>query len=450
MKKRIVQSLCAPLLLLALATTGRSITTPVSGPQAIAGLRIKGADSTSSPPASASQPTPEPGKGTGANSASPPAGTLQITSLLDGSPTVPASGNVGLNHNLWVVLNRRPDVPADRYTLFLNGVEVKGLGPATDVTPGGGRPEFALQFKLRRVSDNADFWRVLLGSPKETIPVTVSLGQTADPCQATQQACKRVETRIAGGTAATFEFVVFTGLRLGGALLAIAIVVVLVWGHARTRTTLRDNLLPQLPPELQTYSLARWQMAFWFTLIFASFVFLFVLLWDYNTISTPALALMGISGATALASVAIDAAKDSPADAANRGLKALGLNTYADVLRVRQEIADRQRELVANPPAQRRDQLQLEIQDRNNILRTYEDRTRPFVSQGWFNDITTDINGPCVHRVQVVIWTVALGIVFVIGVYRDLAMPEFSSTLLALMGISGAGYVGFKFPEVNS
>jgi hypothetical protein len=43
-----------------------------------------------------------------------------------------------------------------------------------------------------------------------------------------------------------------------------------------------------------------------------------------------------------------------------------------------------------------------------------------------------------------------LGAVFIIGVYRDLAMPEFGSTLLALMAISNAGYVGFKMQEQNS
>jgi hypothetical protein len=43
-----------------------------------------------------------------------------------------------------------------------------------------------------------------------------------------------------------------------------------------------------------------------------------------------------------------------------------------------------------------------------------------------------------------------LGLVFLIGVYRDLAMPEFGNTLLALMAISSAGYVGFKYPEKNN
>jgi hypothetical protein len=38
--------------------------------------------------------------------------------------------------------------------------------------------------------------------------------------------------------------------------------------------------------------------------------------------------------------------------------------------------------------------------------------------------------------------------VFVRLVYNDFAMPEFSPTLLGLMGISSGTYLGFKFPEV--
>lgn len=241
-----------------------------------------------------------------------------------------------------------------------------------------------------------------------------------------------------------------SGTRLILAILAIAIVIALVWGHARTSTTLRNSYLPQLPPSQQTYSLARWQMAFWFTLIFAAFVYLYILSGDYNTITAQALALMGISGTTALAAVAVDVVKDSPADAANRGLQALGIQSYDDVLRLNKEISDRETEATGNPPPARLSQLQSEIQDRRNILRTYEVRTRPFVTQGWFKDVTTDVNGPTVYRLQVLIWTVMLGIVFVVEVYRNRTMPHFSPVLLTLMGISGAGYVGFKYPEVNS
>ena len=173
----------------------------------------------------------------------------------------------------------------------------------------------------------------------------------------------------------------------------------------------------------------------------------------------------GISGVTAAAAVAVDVKKNSPADDANRGLQALGLKTYDDVLRLGKEIAQREGELAdlltssprapgatssLSPAEQRRAQLQIEIQDRRNVLRTYDEKTRPFVSQGWFKDITTDLNGTALHRLQSFCWTVALGVIFVYQVYRGLAMPEFNGTLLALMGISSAGYVGFKMQEVNN
>jgi len=44
-------------------------------------------------------------------------------------------------------------------------------------------------------------------------------------------------------------------------------------------------------------------------------------------------------------------------------------------------------------------------------------------------------------------WTIVIGLVFVVAVYRSLAMPDFSATLLGLMGISAGTYVGFKIPD---
>jgi len=373
---------------------------------------------------------------------------------------------VGLNAKLWVVLTQRLPLAPDKYALFMNGSEVKGLDPAVGGTyqGEGGASMPALVFKLQRNKNNDAFWKELLGSVIGMhVPVAVSLGEQSGDG-------KSAQPTITGTSVmnASFGFEVIGFWRLVCALAAVVAVISLVWGHARTRTTLRDNLLPQLPASQQTYSLGRWQMAFWFTLIFAAFVYLFVILGDTDTISAQALALMGISSTTALAAVAIDVAKDSPADAANRGLQALGLKTYADVVRIRQEILDRQQQLAGlpseeavssearhgkhlrSPFEEHRKQLQIEIQDRDNILRTYNANIRPFITQGWFKDITTDLNGTAIHRVQAVCWTAALGVVFVIDVYHGLAMPPFNEHLLELMGISSAGYVGFKYPEVNN
>ena len=48
------------------------------------------------------------------------------------------------------------------------------------------------------------------------------------------------------------------------------------------------------------------------------------------------------------------------------------------------------------------------------------------------------------HRFQIVAWTLVLGVVFFSEVKTKLAMPEFNSTLLTLMGISSGTYLGFK------
>jgi hypothetical protein len=391
---------------------------------------------------------------------------------------------------------------ADKYVLFLNGSELKDIGTPTyrAFTPTGENDEtHALVFKLKRTPNNKDFWSGLMGSPRDRVrEVAVSLavkgndGKTQAPTIVGEKLPNKIKATDQQQPS-TFDFQVWTWIWSGIAAGAVGLVIFLVWGHARRSTTLRDNLVPQLPPGQQPYSLARWQMAFWFVLIFSSFIFLYLLLWDYNTVSTQALALMGISGATALAAVAVDIAKDSPADATNRALQALGLNTYADVLRMRQETdarisdistaqddfskkqaaAARAKEAadaanalpgseqcaadakaaasLADIAEKQLEKLREEIQDRRNVLRTYDEKVKPFMTQGWFKDITTDLNGPTVHRIQVLCWTIALGFIFLVGVYRDLTMPpDFSVTLLALMGISSAGYIGFKYPEKNN
>ncbi|WP_157816799.1 hypothetical protein [Nostoc flagelliforme] len=69
------------------------------------------------------------------------------------------------------------------------------------------------------------------------------------------------------------------------------------------------------------------------------------------------------------------------------------------------------------------------------------------VSEGFFYDILSDINGVNFHRFQTFIWTVAIGLFFVWEVLKNLAMPEFDETLLTLQGISAATYLGLRGQE---
>jgi hypothetical protein len=68
-------------------------------------------------------------------------------------------------------------------------------------------------------------------------------------------------------------------------------------------------------------------------------------------------------------------------------------------------------------------------------------------SEGFLLDILRDETGVIYHRFQMAAWTVVLGFVFVISVYRSPAMRDFSATPLGLMGISAGTYIGFKIPD---
>ena len=98
---------------------------------------------------------------------------LQITGLVENLCAPPINGkdsnnhdiqsHIGLNNKLWVLLNRAPSLPANRYVLFLNGVEIKNLDAARDATcQARGQPlEHALVFTLKRDNDSDVFWKDL-------------------------------------------------------------------------------------------------------------------------------------------------------------------------------------------------------------------------------------------------------------------------------------------------
>lgn len=351
---------------------------------------------------------------------------------------------LGLGDRLVVTLSGSAALDPLGYALFLDGRRIDGLDD-TRLAVGS----HALIFALRRNGANEAAWKALLGAPTHlTRPAIVALG--AIPAQCVLPQCLPAIPTITGdGNNDRIELGLPSLWRVGFAMLFVAVLVATVWILARRTTLLKDNMLPQIAPAQQTYSLGRWQMAFWFTLVFASFIALYVLTVDYHTISPQALWLMGISGATGVSAVTVDIIKETPSDAANRALRALGLNSYDDVERTRREIVERQTRIVPGLPPLQLQTLNAEIRDRQLLLQAYQERIGPFVTAGWYRDLTTDLNGNSLHRVQIVAWTLTLGVVFVIGVFTDLAMPQFDNTLLALMGVSSLGYVGFKYPELQ-
>jgi Flp pilus assembly protein TadB len=143
--------------------------------------------------------------------------------------------------------------------------------------------------------------------------------------------------------------------------------------------------------------------------------------WNFDTITAGTLGLMGIAAATAMAGATVDTSKNS--------------TMAAEKAQLQIEAAS-----VPPPSAVRAVQITDSIAELDKQLRTPLHTT-------WLDDLLSDANGLSFHRFQMFVWTIVLGMIFVISAYTDLLMPDFSATLLGLMGISAGTYVGFKFPE---
>lgn len=265
----------------------------------------------------------------------------------------------------------------DQISLLVNGMDTGlhplGCDPATE--------ELAFAIKKEDVTTSPvtnAAWQTLLGRPWDTVKtdfirdLRYTVTQPADSSEA--QVLSNGKLKL---------LMVKPGLGLFGAALFVALWIALIY-LGRKSGMLRDAGNQGDTLQHRTYSLSRVQMAWWFGIVIGSYIFLWVMSREIPTLSSQALLLMGISGAT--------------------GLTSIGLDTGM--------------------------QKQL-----------------PISSGRFFEDLLTDAYGVTLHRFQMLAMTVILGIMFIIQVATTLTMPEFDGSLLALMGIAGGTYVGFKVPE---
>src|SRR5207247_10975787 len=94
----------------------------------------------------------------------------------------------------------------------------------------------------------------------------------------------------------------------------VALVVVLVTLIILVLLSVRTNLVRNggvspVPGKLRPYNLGRVQMAFWFFLIYASYVTIWLITDALDTITASLLALMGIIAGTALSEALIESSK---------------------------------------------------------------------------------------------------------------------------------------------
>lgn len=384
--------------------------------------------------------------------APPPAVSGAVTKIL-GVYNVSCSGQsekltLGLGDDLIVAVDGNVPLFGKDWVLYLNGRAL--ANPAVPVAVSD-HPR-GLIFRLSRGDQDRLQWANILGSPWAPVTMEVSLGQAGT-----------TERPRLIGDDATFDLNILGTRRLAWAA-AIAAFLLLLLGLSAVRTSiLRDNLVPQIPPRERPFSLGRCQMAFWFALIFVSFLFLWALLLDYNTLSQQALTLMGISAATGLGALAANSTNDDKLKAAIKALGDADFHIPHDIEGLRESLKaklDQQHKLQAAGAAPDasldaevtellRRKLIYDNQTADYVSATYDEKRGDFVYSKAYLDIISDQDGPALSRLQVVGWTLALGLVFVAGVYQNLAMPAFDTTLLALMAVSGASYVGFKFPAVT-
>ncbi|HEY3137162.1 MAG TPA: hypothetical protein VGL29_14130, partial [Blastocatellia bacterium] len=207
--------------------------------------------------------------------------------------------------------------------------------------------------------------------------------------------------------------------------------------------------------KLRPYNLGRTQMAFWFFLIYGSYVAIWLITNALDTITASLLALMGISAGTALSEAMIDSGKDATKTGQLQDLAAEKQSLEQGIPELQSQIAAVNAKESMTPDDQtNRDSLNKQLQDSRTRLAQVNQQIQALtppasagVSHGFIRDILSDSSGYSFHRFQIFAWTIVLGVIFVSSVYNELTMPEFSPTLLGLMGISSGTYIGFKFPE---
>jgi hypothetical protein len=225
-------------------------------------------------------------------------------------------------------------------------------------------------------------------------------------------------------------------LSLAGLLLSL---ILLGWRSDLLRDTSGGR---PIPPARAPLSLAKVQMAWWFYLVIAAYLFIWIVTKEINALNATSLTLIGISAGTGLAAIFVDQQKLAAEE-----------NTRLALQSEQSTMQTRIAELThAGPPAAGSAE-NAELQTRQTrlaeiiALLAKNPAVRPVAVGKGLKDLITDGDGVSFHKFQIVVWTLVLGFVFMRSVARDLVMPDFDTTLLGLMGISSGTYIGFKFPE---
>lgn len=213
-------------------------------------------------------------------------------------------------------------------------------------------------------------------------------------------------------------------LAVGSVLMLVAVTAALLY-LAMSTDMLRDNTPSTFAgvtsatgkPLRRAFSLAQSQMAWWFVIVLAAYLYLFLVTGELDTLTGQALCLMGLGTGTAMGAAMVEQNKTNPILAAYQAVLA--------------QMAD-----PATPPA-----------DLPTLTATRDTLARQLASRDYVHDILTDANGISLHRFQTAVWTVVIGVLFLIETVVHRKMPDLDLYSLGVLGISAGTYLGFKIPE---
>ena len=148
---------------------------------------------------------------------------------------------------------------------------------------------------------------------------------------------------------------------------------------------------PRFKEKKRPYDLGRFLILFWSTIIATTYFSVWLITGDSNVPAT-ALALIGFSSTVVLAGYAAQTGPE-------------------------------------------------EVSDSSSTATTHS------LSLGFLTDILSDSKDYRFHRFQLVLWNLLLGFIFLFLTWEHLALPDFSRSLLALVGISTSIHLGFNLLE---
>jgi hypothetical protein len=328
---------------------------------------------------------------------------------------------------------------------YFDGIALSGVHPTNpEALPRleDGDEIHRLHFDLERNQGNKTAWSHLLNEPSFEQRIAASVGFEGG---------REMPTTVVPEAAAKNEMLYLVIIPAGRALTGFGLIggsLLLFFALAAKTDIIRDTHLPLRPDGCHPFSLARSQMAFWFYLVSASYFLLWLITGDTDTITSSVLSLIGISAGTALGATIVDSGKSGDVEL-HRHVADVSLSAGRPQIRaaLKEQLLAARRELAALQEGGNAVDAAAVCQARILLLESQRDFFSRPVWKIFLADLLGENGVISFHSFQIVVWTLVLGIIFVVKVYHELAMPEFSATLLGLMGVSAGTYVGFKLPE---